>query len=302
MRAAALDIGTNSTRLLIADYTDNNFEILDQDMVITRLGQGVDDSRLLNNKAMERTLTVLKEYSDRIERYNVDDIKVVGTSALRDVENSDYFIALVKEKTGLELEVISGREEAGFIYNGAKTDIEEDDFLIIDIGGGSTEFIWQNKSKVKEISLNIGAVRLTERYIEKSVTPLPADSLSLLKDIVSEEIKKSIVKDIKAQKIIGVGGTITTLAAMDLKLESYDREKIHHYSLGKKRIDIISNLLISSDLEERKNMAGLKSARADIITAGTVILQKIMERLNFTEITISERDILFGMLDGIIRK
>ena len=302
MKIAAIDIGTNSTRLLIVDYIDCEYNILERDLITTRLGEGVDKNGYLNKKAIKRTIEALEIYNNKIKEYGVDETKVVGTSALRDVKNNQNFVELVKEKTSFNLEVISGNKEASYIYIGVKSDINKENFLISDIGGGSTEFIWKKNDKVIEKSLDIGAVRLTERNIENKNKALTNNNYNALKTEIKEIIEGSEINSDKADKMIGVGGTITTLAAMDLELVEYDSQKIHHYLLSKKKIDEIFVKLSQSNLDERKNMKGLNEGRADIITAGTVILKLIMEQFDFKEILISERDILFGLINEVIEK
>ncbi len=302
MKIAAIDIGTNSTRLLIVDYIDCEYNILERDIITTRLGEGVDKNGYLNKNAVKRTINALEIYNNKVKKYGVDETKVVGTSALRDVKNDQEFVELVKEKTFFDLEVISGNEEASYIYSGVKSDINEENFLIIDIGGGSTEFIWKKNNKLIEKSLNVGAVRLTERNIRDKNKVLNNKNYKALKNEIEEIIDGSEINSVKAAKMIGVGGTITTLAAMDIELVEYDSKKIHHYLLSKKNIDKIFVKLSQSNLDERKKMKGLNEGRADIITAGTVILKLIMEKFDFSEILISERDILFGLINEVIKK
>lgn len=297
MILAAIDIGTNSTRLLIVNYKNGNYKVLERDLIISRLGEGVDKNKYLNKKAVERTISALEKYDKKIKKYDAKKTKIVGTSALRDVKNKDDFIIPLKKRTSFDLNIISGRQEAKYIYKGVKSDIENNDFLIIDIGGGSTEFIWKNKSKIIEKSLDIGAVRLTERIIKDSKKPLSNKEKEKIKNIINEILIKEDITKFKTKKLIGVGGTITTLAAMDLGLKEYDSNKIHKYILSKENIKQIVKQLINSNLSERKKMKGLNESRADIITAGAIILKLIMKILDINEISISERDILFGLIN-----
>lgn len=302
MKVAAIDIGTNSTRLLIVDYKNGTYTVLDRDLIISRLGEGVDKNKYLNDKAIERTVTALEKYDKKIKKYNVKKVKIVGTSALRDVKNKNDFINLLKKRTSFKINIISGNQEAKYIYKGVKTDIKSNDFLIVDIGGGSTEFIWKNQKEIVEKSLDIGAVRLTERIVEDSKKALSNKEQKKLQKEINQALNKENINKYKAKKLIGVGGTITTLAAMNLGLEKYDSGKIHQYLLLKEDIEQLFNKLSKSNISERKNMKGLHESRADIITAGAIILELIMEIVDINKITVSERDILYGLINEAIEE
>lgn len=302
MKVAAIDIGTNSTRLLIVDYKNGTYTVLDRDLIISRLGEGVDKNKYLNDKAIERTVTALEKYDKKIKKYNVKKVKIVGTSALRDVKNKNDFINLLKKRTSFKINIISGNQEAKYIYKGVKTDIKSNDFLIVDIGGGSTEFIWKNQKEIVEKSLDIGAVRLTERIVEDSKKALSNKEQKKLQKEINQALNKENINKYKAKKLIGVGGTITTLAAMNLGLEKYDSGKIHQYLLLKEDIEQLFNKLSKSNISERKNMKGLNESRADIITAGAIILELIMEIVDINKITVSERDILYGLINEAIEE
>ncbi|HKL75949.1 MAG TPA: Ppx/GppA phosphatase family protein [Halanaerobiales bacterium] len=302
MKVAAIDIGTNSTRLLIVDYDNGDYKVLERDIIITRLGEEVDKNKFLKENAIERTITALEKYDKKIKKHNVINVKVVGTSALRDVNNKKDFIKPLKKRTSFKIDIISGNKEAKYIYKGVKTDIKNNDFLIIDIGGGSTEFIWKNQDEIIKKSLDIGAVRLTERIIEDSRKPLSNSDQKNLQNEINKILNEQDIINFKTKKLIGVGGTITTLAAMDLGLEEYDSKKIHQYLLLKADIDTICHKLSNSSLSERKRMKGLNEKRADIITAGSIILKSIIEILDIDKIAISERDILFGLINEVIEE
>lgn len=301
MIIAAIDVGTNSTRLLIVDYKKGKYNILKRKLITTRLGEGVDQNHILTNEAIKRGLDALKHFDELIKEFKVVETRAVGTSALRDVRNSQEFLDKVENNFSFNLEVISGKKEAKYIYQGLKSDFEEKDFLTIDIGGGSTEFIWQKNNNIIEESLNIGAVRLTERYISNPKSSLSNSEYSNIKEEIVNVINNSTIDKIKTSKIVGVGGTITTLGAMDLELIKYQSEKIHLYSLKKANVNKILDKLVNSKLKERKKIKGLNPERADIITAGAIILKIIMDKFDFSKITISERDILFGLINEIIK-
>ena len=302
MRIAAVDIGTNSTRLLISEYKNGNYNVLERDLIVTRLGEGVDKNKYLKKEAIKRTVNALQQYDKKIKEYNVKNTKVVGTSALRDVKNKDDFIELLSKKTSLKLKIISGNKEAKYIYKGVKTDVNNNDFLIIDIGGGSTEFIWKRKNKIIEKSLDIGAVRLTERIIKNSKNPLTKIDYDHLKEEINTVLKEENIDKFKTKNLIGVGGTITTLGAMDLRLEKYNSQKIHQYILSKKDVNKLFKKLSESSFLERKKLPGLNEKRADIIIAGAFILKLVMEILNIKNIQISERGILFGLINETLKE
>ncbi len=302
MRIAAIDVGTNSTRLLIVDYKKGKYNVLKRKLITTRLGEGVDQNHNLTNEAISRGIDALKDFDELIKKYEVVETKAVGTSALRDVRNSQEFLHKVENDFSFNLEVISGKKEAQYIYQGVKSDFKEKDFLTIDIGGGSTEFIWQKNNSIIEESLNIGAVRLTERYISNPESILSNSEYKDIKEEIVKVINNSPINNIKTSKIVGVGGTITTLGAMDLELIKYQSKKIHLYSLKKANVNKILDKLVTSKLKERKKLKGLNPERADIITAGTIILKIIMDEFDFSIITISERDILFGLINEVINK
>lgn len=293
MKAAAIDMGTNSARLLIAEYIEGKYKVSDRGLITTRLGEGVDKSGFLQEKAISRGVKAVKKFKNKIDSEKVKEVAVIGTSALRDVDNADIYSDLLKKETGYKLKIVSGSEEARLIYQGVSLDFKTDNLLIIDIGGGSTEFIWQD-SKVNYKSLNIGAVRMTERYITDSDRPLQESKYKQIYNKISEELNKLNIGTAQPQAA-GVGGTITTLGAIDQKLTKYDSNKIHGYRLKLAVVKQILNELKNKTLAERKDIAGLQPERADIITAGTIILAIIMEKFKLDEITVSENDILFGI-------
>lgn len=293
MLAAAIDIGTNSCRLLIGENNNNQFKIKKRELKITRLGEGVDKNRKLNKKAVNRVLSALKYYKKIIEEYNIDKTRLIGTSALRDVDNS-YLLSKETAKLGFELEIISGKKEAELNYLGAVDNLD-DDFLLIDIGGGSTEFIWPSQSGISFESLDIGCVRLTERFISEPEFPLKESEIRVIRNFVYDILKGSF--NIKRNfSIKGVGGTITTLAALKLSMEDYDSEKIEGTTIY---IDELKNLLEKFkklNLNDRIRLKGLQPKRADIIPAGLIILLKILEYISSESLTVSDHDLLYGLL------
>ncbi|WP_408955205.1 Ppx/GppA family phosphatase [Natroniella sp. ANB-PHB2] len=290
MSIAAIDIGTNSVRLLIAEEKSQQLKRLASRLETPRLGAGSYQNSYLNHDAIERTIGVLKSYQKVIKQFNAASY-VVATSAVRDAINQQEFLQRVKEEVGFEIKVVSGKEEARLSYLGITSSISklEEQVLAVDIGGGSTEFIYGAKNKLEEyISINLGAVRLTERY---------DDDFTKMNLLAERMIKENIDKR-KNSQLLGVGGTITTLVAIELELDSYNRKKVDGYFLTRNSIKRIFNKLASLSLIERKKVPGLQPKRADIILPGIIILLKIMEETDSEQIQVSEA----GVLEGIIKK
>lgn len=296
LRAAAVDIGTNSCRLLIAESdkkSDKSFDILCRKLEITRLGEGVDQNKSLKEKAVNRVFNVLKKYKETADNFQVDSIRVVGTSALRDVKNYHLLSEKISD-LGLELEIISGDKEAELNYLGAVSNLE-DDFLLIDIGGGSTEFIWSDSSEISFKSLDIGCVRMTEKFISNPEKKISSTEINKIKNYVNDLLLKELKLN-KKFKVKGVGGTITTLAAVKLKLEVYDSSKIENLKLKYSELEKTMNRLTELNLEARKKVKGLQPKRADIIVSGLIILLTIMKYINSKQLHVSDHDLLYGLL------
>jgi exopolyphosphatase/guanosine-5'-triphosphate,3'-diphosphate pyrophosphatase len=298
MKKAAIEMGTNSTRLLIAEVSDNEIKSLKKDLITTRLGEGVDKNKILNESAIKRGLKALQSFQEQIKDYEVKDVRLVGTSALRDVKNGDQFQKLVKDNIGYNLEIISGKKEAELIFKGVTYGYDFDDYIIIDIGGGSTEFIWKSSAfeKVKMDSLDLGAVRLTERFIESPEQSISEQIVNEVSEFVKKEIQTAVAKLPTIDNLIGVGGTITTMATILLKAENYSSKAVHDYGLNFKEIDNILKKLSKLPIHERKQVKGLNPDRADIIVAGVIILKEIMKSLNTEQLRVSDNDILEGLL------
>lgn len=294
MKAAAVDIGTNSCRLLVAEAkSDNSFVILNRSVEITRLGEGVDENRVLKKSAVKRVLETLKKYISIIEKHKVDKLRIVGTSALRDVKNPEILAEKIRS-LGYELEIISGKKEAELNYLGAVSNLDSN-FLLLDIGGGSTEFIWPEDSKINFKSIDIGCVRMTEKFISA-----PEKALSLIeKENIDKQVKKLLKKELTIKdnfKVKGVGGTITTLASIKLGMTEYDSKKIENLQVDMSELKKILNNLAHLSLEKRKKIRGLQPERADIIIAGLIILKSILEFIGSEFIYVSDHDLLYGIL------
>ncbi|MEC9489415.1 MAG: Ppx/GppA phosphatase family protein [Halanaerobiales bacterium] len=294
LKAAAIDIGTNSCRLLIGEKSfEQSFNILARRLEITRLGEGVDQNRKLKNEAVDRVFEALKKYKVIIEEYQVQKTRVIGTSALRDVDNSDLLKSKLKE-LGFELEIISGKREAELNYLGAVSNLDTD-FLLIDIGGGSTEFIWPETDQIKFESLDLGCVRMTEKFVTNPEAKWEVETRNKISKYV-EEILKAKLNLKQGFKVKGVGGTITTLAAVKLALEDYGSSKIENLKIEKTELEKIISDLSKVNLEQRQEIQGLQPKRADIIIAGLIILKSILDYIDSKELYVSDHDLLYGLL------
>lgn len=297
MRVGVIDVGTNSCRMLAVDCRGSDIEEIKRDIIITRLGEGVDQNAYLLDTAIERTRSAICFFVNEMNIIGVEEIRIKGTSALRDVNNAEVLVQKVKEETGCTLNIISGREEARLSYLGVGA--SDSNGLIIDIGGGSTEFIWQDNQEIKFKSLNIGAVRLTERFISN-----PQERVSTMEiSFIEREVKGLIEREIAPayiDKVVGLGGTITTIAAVEQKMDEYDITKIDGYKLNITDLKKTLNRLRKMNLKERKEVKGLQEERADIIISGIVILSVIMETLNLKILYVSEHDLLYGTVKDMI--
>lgn len=290
MRICAIDIGTNSIRQLICDIDNENINKIQKDVEITRLGEGISKTGKLNNNAIQRSIEVIERFVKLAQEKGAEVIYAFATSAMRDAKNKDAFFEQVK-KLGLEVEIIDGETESLFGYIGAVMGVNKEDALVLDIGGGSTELAYKGREFVKE-SFDIGAVRLTEKFIKND--PPTTEEYDEIRLHIIDAVVNSIDKYKEVENVIGIGGTITTLAAVSQQLEIYSQEKVHGYQLKKEEIKRILDKFMSVTLEERKKIFGLQPQRADIIIAGTAILLTILEMLSFKEITVSEWDNLEG--------
>ncbi|MFC8824711.1 exopolyphosphatase [Streptomyces sp. NPDC057137] len=301
-RIAAVDCGTNSIRLLVADADPATGELVDLDrrMTIVRLGQDVDRTGRLAPEALERTFAACREYADVIKEHGVDRTRFVATSASRDAENRDEFVRGVLDILGVEPEVITGDQEAEFSFTGAtkeltgRTDLAKP-YLVVDIGGGSTEFVVGDDRVTAARSVDIGCVRLTERHrladpaTQADITALRADIAAAL-DKAEESVPLG-----EARTLVGLAGSVTTVAAIALGLTAYDSEAIHHSRIPFEMVREITTTLLSSTHAERETIPVMHPGRVDVIGAGALILLTIMERTGAAEVVVSEHDILDGI-------
>lgn len=296
MKIGAIDIGTNSMRLLTTDLIDNKLTNRKKYVNTTRIGQGVDENGFITEEAMERNINALKEYHDKCLDYGCEKIYCMGTSALRDSKNRSEFIKRAKEESGIDVNVVDGEIEAKLGFSGVTNGIDkEGDILVIDIGGGSTEFIFGNKEGIeRNVSINIGALRLTEKYLSEGYSD---SAFSDMRKFINEQIK-DIVAYLNEKEIgcvCGIGGTITSLSAVNQNLEIYSMEKVHGSVITREEVQKMMDKFVSCSDEERKHINGLQPKRADIIAAGTEILICIMDNLSKKEVVVSEYDNLEGI-------
>jgi len=304
MRVAAIDCGTNSIRLLIADIDGGNFREVVRDMEIVRLGQGVDETGQFHPDAIARTLTAVDKFATEIAKRGVERIRFCATSATRDATNRHLFVDGVRERLGIEPEVISGDEEAALSFAGAIKDLDPSDgpFLVVDIGGGSTEFVFGTSTVEAARSVNIGCVRMTERHI--SSDPATAQQIELARTDIQTAIAEAaaVVPITKAKTLVAVAGTATTVAAAALDLPEYDRYAIHLAHISAQQVHEAATMFAANTREQRLLLGYMHPGRVDVIAAGSLVLSEIMKATGADEFVASESDILDGMAYSLARK
>ncbi len=303
-RVAAIDCGTNSLRLLVADVDPGLRQLADvvRRMEIVRLGQGVDATGRLAPDALDRTLHTLGDYVDVIHRSGATSVRMVATSATRDAANAAEFSAAVTMILGQPPEVLTGSEEAALSFSGATAELAGSSlpgpYLVVDIGGGSTEFVLGHQdggNGLAVCSMDIGCVRMTERHLrhdppgDDEIAAARADIDAAL-DVVAGKIP---VRD--ARTLVGLAGSVTTVAALVLGLDSYQAERIHHSRVSAAAVREVAASLLGQTRAERKRLAVMHPGRADVIGGGALVLTQIMERFGFAEVLVSEHDILDGL-------
>ncbi|GAB2950132.1 Ppx/GppA phosphatase family protein [Streptomyces pseudoechinosporeus] len=306
-RVAAIDCGTNSIRLLVADADPATGELIDLDrrMTIVRLGQGVDRTGRLAPEALERTFAACKEYAAIIKEHGAERLRFVATSASRDAENRDEFVRGVLDILGVEPEVITGDEEAEFSFTGATKELSgradlAKPYLVVDIGGGSTEFVVGDDHVRGARSVDIGCVRMTERHLmhDGVVTdpPTPAQIDAIRADIETAlDLVEQTVPLREAHTLVGLAGSVTTVSAIAQNLPAYDPAAIHHSRVPYARVREITQSLLASTHAERAAIPSMHPGRVDVIGAGALVLLSIMERIGAEEVVVSEHDILDGI-------
>ena len=304
MRVAAIDCGTNSIRLLIADIDGNNFREVVRDMEIVRLGQGVDQTGQFHPDAIARTLAAVDKFAAEIAKRGVEKIRFCATSATRDATNRHLFVDGVRERLGIELEVISGDEEAALSFAGAIKDLDPSNgpFLVVDIGGGSTEFVFGTATVEAARSVNIGCVRMSERHFASD--PATPEQIEAARTDIQAAIAQAaaVVPITKAKTLVAVAGTATTVAAAALELPEYDRYAIHLSRISAQQTHDAATMFATKTREQRISLGYMHPGRVDVIAAGSLVLSEIMKATGATEFVASESDILDGMAFSLARK
>jgi exopolyphosphatase/guanosine-5'-triphosphate,3'-diphosphate pyrophosphatase len=300
---AALDCGTNSTRLLVVGADGATRLRL---MRITRLGQGVDEDGRLRPEAMERTVRVLQEYRMHMDAEGVGDARLVCTSAVRDAANGEDFLRAAAEVVGVPAELLSGEEEGRAASAGARSGLPpaDGDDLVVDVGGGSTELALDHGGQVRAVSLDIGCVRVTERLFHHD-PPTPPElgaAEGLVDEVLAEGVRQ--VPELSSleerSRLIGVAGSVTTLAALQLGLAEYDAARIHHSVLTLDEVAHWCNVLAAEPAADRARRGPVIEGRQDVIVGGALILRQVMRRFGFTDCLVSESDILDGLALGLL--
>lgn len=297
MRVAAIDVGTNSTRLLVAEELADGFRSLERRLTITRLGEGVNERRVLAPQALERTLRTIADYAAVCGEYEVTKLRVTGTSAVRDAHNRDDFFEGVRKLTGTDAELLSGEAEARATFLGALSDLPQGDpVLVVDIGGGSTELVVGREEPERLVSLDVGCVRMLEKHLH-SDPPAPEELEALREEVAGrlDEVKDDLAVPAGA-RLIGVAGTVTQLAALKSGALVYDPDLTHHSLLSHGDVRRLARRLESLPYEKRKRVRGLEPGRVDVIVSGAEILLCVMETFDAAEVLVSEKDILDGLV------
>lgn len=306
VRVAAIDCGTNSIRLLIADITNGTLTDVVRTMVIVRLGEGVDKTGEFSQAALERTFAAIETFAALISQHQPEQVRFVATSASRDVSNRSEFVAGIVSRLGIEPDIISGDEEAELSFLGATADlINFNDppvapYLVIDIGGGSTEFVLGTTGPIAAISTNVGCVRMTERHL-KSDPATPQEIAAATSDIdAAIDAAYAGVPIAQANSLIGLAGSVTTVAAIALGLSEYDSVAIHGSRISAQDVHRVTQDLLAMTRAERAKLGPMHEGRIDVIGSGALVLDRIMVRTGLKQVVVSERDILDGIARGLI--
>jgi len=304
---AAVDCGTNSTRLLITrggPPGSGPETVLDRQNVITRLGQGVHATGRLDPAAIERTVEVLRRYRSSIEAHGATAVRATATSAARDASNAAEFFAAAEGALGTTPELLSGEEEGQLAFAGATAGLEPADgpFLVVDIGGGSTELIVGTDEAEAVRSIDLGCVRLTEMHLA-SDPPAPEELSNAIAEATDalDEVLRAEPAMLAARTVVGVAGTVTTVAAVELGLAEWDRDAIHHFRLSRAAAEDVFRTLATETLADRVHNPGLEPARADVIVGGCCLLVALFRTLGLQELLVSESDILDGLVASLAR-
>lgn len=300
-RFAAIDLGTNTILLLIAESESNRtFRILADEAEIARLGEGVERTRSIGPEGENRSLQVLRNYLQKCKALAVDEIAAVGTSALRDARNAGDFIARLKRELNLDLRILSGEEEARYSYLAVQKGLalEREELLVVDVGGGSTEFVWAKEGRLHRwASLELGSVRLTERFLLSD--PVQEKECAQLTGAIDQELGRLLAdwaKKSSFSKLVGIAGTFTTLAAVAKGLRDYSHSEVHGSRLDRAEIARQIRLFKARSVAERREIPGLEPKRADVILAGALLIDRIMAHFHLEQVIVSDQGIRYGLL------
>ncbi len=292
---AGIDCGTNSTRLIIGNGTDT----FEREMTITGLGRGVDATGRLSDEGIERVREALVRYREIMDGYEIAGLRMTATSAARDAENRDVFFDVSAAAVGVRPELISGEEEAELSFLGATAELDPADgpFLVFDIGGGSTEFAVGSSRMEGGISTDMGSVRFTEKYVEHD-PPKPEELVACLSvaEAHLDDVAREVPMALGARQLVGLAGTVSTTAAVELGLAEYDRDRIHHFRLTREAIEDVYRTLVTESREDRRFNPGLEEGRVDTIVGGMCILVRIARYFGADDVLVSESDILDGLI------
>ncbi len=299
---AALDCGTNSTRLLVVDPDGRTLE---RSMRITRLGQGVDATHRLQPAAVDRTLEVLADYRRAMDRHGVVAARLAATSAVRDADNGDEFLARASEVSGVAAELLSGDEEGRLAHAGATADLApvDGDTVVVDIGGGSTELVVEHDGAVRAVSMDLGCVRLTERYLPD---PPGEGDVAAARAAIDAELDRALAAVpvlgalAPGSRLLGLAGTVSTLATLQQGLAEYDRDRVHHFVLAAADVARWCTVLAGEPASARAARPGMAPGRHDVIVGGALVLDRVMGRLGFDRCVVSEADILDGLAASLL--
>ncbi len=293
---ASLDLGTNSTRVLVARPGDGRLDPLERVNTITRLGQDVGATGRLADAAVERTLACLRGYREVLDRHGAERVRAAATSAARDATNREEFFDAVEGVIGVRPELLSGEEEGRLTFLGATGELDgsRGPFLVVDIGGGSTEFIAGADAVAGVMSIDVGCVRLTEKFLDHD-PPQPEELTACISytDTYLEDVIREVPAAADARTLVGVAGTVTTVAAVEIG--RYDRDLTHHFHLTRDAAEDVFRTLATEARADRVHNPGLEAARADVIVGGCCVLVAIFRRFGFPEMIVSESDILDGL-------
>jgi len=301
-QVAVIDCGTNSIRLLIAETSGSTIKEVIRTMEIVRLGQGVDENKAFHPDAINRTLSAVKSFKEIIDKNKVDKIRFCATSATRDAMNRNLFIDGVRDILNVQVEVIPGEEEAALSFTGATYQLDQGSgpFLVVDIGGGSTEFVYGDKKVISAKSVNIGCVRMSERHLTNQ-PPTMDQIASAIVDIDIAITQAAVSVPINSAKsLIAVAGTATTVAAAALDLSKYDRDLIHLSKISADKVHKVAQMFQSMNKSEISALPYMHEGRVDVITAGSLVLSRVMAATGAAEFVASESDILDGMAFSLI--